>query len=102
METIQPLGNMVLVRKDEDKKTTQGGIILPDGCEKVVLTARVLGIGPAIDEEMVGFKQYDKIIVNPCRSIKVDFENDHVFLVPVDDVVAVIRKEAPKACVKTD
>lgn len=97
METIEPLGSWVLVRKDDNKSVTKGGIILPAGSETTVLTARVIAIGPAVDEVTNPFKQYDKVIVNPCRSIPVDFENKHQFLVPAEDIVGVFRRSVVKA-----
>ena len=30
LETVEPIGKRVLIRKDEDKKETRGGIRLPD------------------------------------------------------------------------
>ena len=37
--------------------------------------------------------QYDKVLFNPKHAIPVDFEADNqLFVVPVEDVVAVFRK----------
>jgi len=33
IETVEPIGKRVLIRKDEDKKQTKGGIQLPDNIE---------------------------------------------------------------------
>ena len=33
LETVEPIGNRVLVRKDDDKKVTKEGIHLPDKIE---------------------------------------------------------------------
>ena len=44
-------------------------------------------------------KQYDRILFHPKNAIPVDFEQDNqLFVVPVDDVVAVFRrwKASPK------
>ena len=32
-EFVEPLGMRVLVRKDESRQTTKGGIVLPDDAE---------------------------------------------------------------------
>ena len=37
-------------------------------------------------------RQYDKVLFNPKNSVPVDFEpGNHLFVVPIDDVVAVFR-----------
>ena len=40
LDTVEPLGKRVLVRKDEDKKRTKGGIELPDSIEIPTITGR--------------------------------------------------------------
>ena len=40
---------------------------------------------------------YDKILFHPKHAIPVDFEPDNqLFVVPVEDVVAVFRRDAPQ------
>ena len=96
LETIEPLGKRVLIRKDEDKKATKGGIRLPDNIEIPTITGRVVAVSAQIDnDEDFPLKQYDKVLFNPKNMIPVDFEADNqLFVVPVDDVVAVFRRES--------
>jgi chaperonin GroES len=38
--------------------------------------------------------QYDKVLFNPKNAIPVDFEGDNrLFVVPVEDIVAVFRRD---------
>jgi len=94
LEIVEPLGKRVLVRKDADKKTTRGGIQLPDNIEIPTITGRIVAISAEIDKnDDYPIKQYDKILFNPKRAVPVDFEGDNqLFVVPVEDVVAVFRK----------
>ena len=94
VELIEPVGLRVLICKDDDKKETKGGIILPDSTEISVLTGRVIAISAQVErDDDFPIKQYDKVIVNPSSSIPVGFEHDNkLFIVPVGDVVAVIKK----------
>jgi len=97
LETVEPLGKRVLIRKDADKKTTRGGIQLPDNLEIPTITGRVVAVSAlvAIDENYP-IRQYDKVLFNPKRAVPVDFEGDNqLFVVPVEDVVAVFRKSQP-------
>lgn len=94
METIEPLGKRVLVRKDLDKKRTKGGIELPDSVEIPTITGRVVAISAQVqNDDDTPIRQYDKILFNPKRAIPVDFEADNqLYVVPVEDLVAVFRK----------
>ncbi len=94
LETVEPIGKRVLIRKDEDKKQTRGGIQLPDNIEIPTITGRIVAVSNQVDQDDdFPLKQYDKVLFNPKHAIPVDFEGDnHLFVVPVDDVVAVFRR----------
>ena len=95
LEIVEPLGKRVLIRKDEDKKATKGGIHLPDNIEIPTITGRIVAVSTLIDhDDDYPIRQYDRVLFNPKNTIPVDFEGDNrLFVVPVDDVVAVFRKE---------
>ena len=94
METIEPVGMRVLIRKDDDKKVTKGGIELPDCVEIPVLTGRIVAISAQVEsDDDYPLREFDKVIVNPTNGIPVEMEHDNrLYLIPVEDVVGVIRK----------
>ncbi len=94
-EYVEPIGLRVLVRKDEPKRETKGGIALPDAAEIPTITGRIVTISTAVEnDEDVPLCQYDKVLFHPKDAIPVDFESDNqLFVVPVEDVVAVFRRE---------
>jgi len=93
-EFVEPLGMRILIRKDESRQTTRGGIVLPDQAEIPNITGRVVEISVQIDrDEDFPVRKYDKVLFNPNNAIPVDFEPDNVlFVVPIEDVVAVFRR----------
>lgn len=93
-EYVEPIGLRVLVRKDEPKRQTRGGIALPDAAEIPTITGRIVTISAAVEnDENVPLRQYDKILFHPKNAIPVDLEHDNqLFVVPVEDVVAVFRR----------
>jgi len=93
-ETIEPIGKRILIRKDEDKKQTKGGIQLPDNIEIPTITGRIVSVSVEISmSSEFPLKQYDKVLFNPKGAIPVDFEgNNRLFVVEVENVVAVFRK----------
>ena len=95
IEIVEPIGARVLIRKDEDKKQTKAGIHLPDKIEIPTLTGRIVTISAQVAaDDDYPIKQYDRVLFNPKHSIPVDFEGDNrLFVVPVEDVVAVFRRD---------
>lgn len=96
LEIVEPLGKRVLIRKDEDKKQTKTGIHLPDKVEIPTITGRVVAISVHVERDQdYPIKQYDRVLFHPKNSVPVDFEGDNrLFVVPVEDVVAVFRRES--------
>ena len=96
LETVEPIGKRVLIRKDEDKKQTKTGIHLPDKIEIPTLTGRVVAISALVEhDEDYPVSQYDRVLFNPKHGIPVDFEGDNrLFVIPIEDIVAVFRREA--------
>ncbi len=94
IEIVEPIGARVLIRKDEDRKQTKSGIHLPDKIEIPTLTGRIVAVSAQVEhDEDYPIRQYDRVLFNPKDAIPVDFEGDNrLFVVPVENVVAVFRK----------
>ena len=92
---IEPVGARILVRKDEPKRETKGGIALPDSAEIPTITGWIVTISHQVEQdEAVPLRQYDKILFHPKNAIPVDFEPDNqLYVVPLEDVVAVFRRK---------
>ncbi len=95
-EYVEPIGSRVLVRKDDPKRETTGGIALPDAAEIPTITGRIVSISAQIEnDDDLPLRQYDKILFHPKNAIPVDFESDNqLFVIPVEDIVAVFRRDA--------
>jgi chaperonin GroES len=96
-EYVEPLGMRILIRKDEPRTQTRGGIVLPDSSEIPTITGRGVEISVQVERnEDFPIRKYDKVLFHPKNAIPVDFESDNLlFVVPVDDVVAVFRRPRP-------
>ena len=95
-ETVEPVGKRVLIRKDQDKKETKGGIRLPDNIEIPTITGRIVAVSAEVESDpMVPLKRYDKVLFNPKNAIPVDFEGDNrLFVIDLENVVAVFRRNS--------
>ncbi|MCW5775178.1 MAG: co-chaperone GroES [Phycisphaeraceae bacterium] len=99
LETVEPIGKRVLVRKDEDRKQTKSGLHLPDKIEIPTLTGRIVSVSAQVErDEDYPVARYDRVLFNPRNAIPVDFEGDNrLFVIPVEDVVAVFRKASSES-----
>lgn len=84
----------VLIRKDEARHQTRGGIVLPDSSEIPTITGRVVEISVQIErDEDFPIRKYDRVLFHPKNAIPVDFEADNLlYVVPAADIVAVFRR----------
>lgn len=98
-EFVEPLGMRVLIRKDESRQQTRGGIVLPDDAEIPTITGRIVEISEQIaNDDDFPIKKYDKVLFNPKQAIPVDFESDNrLYVVPLGDLVAVFRRTSTKS-----
>lgn len=92
---VEPLGKRILIRKDESRQTTRGGIVLPDSSEIPTITGRVVEISVQIErDDDFPIRKYDKVLFHPKHAIPVDFEADNLlYVVPIEDVVAIFRRD---------
>ena len=93
-DSVEPLGRRLLIRKDESRQKTRGGIVLPDKAEIPTITGRIVAVSAQIERDQdFPVRKYDKVLFHPKDAIPVDFEADNLlFVVPIEDVVAVFRK----------
>src|SRR3984957_3969149 len=99
-DVIEPIGKRVGIRKDDTKRQTRSGIVLPDSHEIPVITGRVIAISKAIEnDEGQSIRQYDKVLFDPREAIPVELEHDNrLFVVGIDRVLAIFRRsESPSA-----
>src|SRR6516225_5542656 len=107
-ESVEPLGRRLLIRKDESRQKTRGGIVLPDKAEIPTITGRIVEVSAQIERDQdFPVRKYDKVLFHPKNAIPVDFEADNLlFVVPIEDVVAVFRKigksKGPKVVADSD
>lgn len=95
LETVEPIGKRVLLRKDDDKKQTKSGIHLPDKIEIPTITGRIVAVSAQVERDAdYPIRKYDRVLFNPKHAIPVDLEGDNrLFVIPIEDVVAVFRRD---------
>ncbi len=68
---------------------------MPGNIEIPTITGRVVAVSVQVGrDEDYPIAQYDRVLFNPKNAVPVDFEGDNrLFVVPVEDVVAVFRRD---------
>jgi chaperonin GroES len=96
-DIIEPIGPRVVIRKDDNKRQTKSGIVLPDSHEIPVITGRVIAISKEIENDSdQTIRTYDKVLFDPREAIPVELEHDNrLFVVKLERVVAIFRRTKP-------
>lgn len=96
-DIIEPIGKRVVIRKDDNKRETRSGIVLPDSHEIPVITGRVIAISKQIEnDEDQTIRKLDKVLFDPREAIPVELEHDNrLFVVSLDRVLAIFRRTEP-------
>jgi len=97
-DLIEPIGKRVVIRKDDNRRETKTGIVLPDSHEIPVITGRVIAISKLIEnDDDLTIRQYDKVLFDPREAIPVELEHDNkLFVVALERVLAIFRRSDQK------
>lgn len=92
---IQPLGDRVVVEREESEETTAGGIVLPDSAQDKPSRGRVVSIGDGrlLDDGTRGelqVKEGDRVIFSSYAGDTVKIGDDEYLLMREDDILAII------------
>ena len=92
---FRPLGDRVLLRRQEAEETLKGGILLPDSAKKKQESAEVLAIGTGkLDKEgkiiPIPVKIGDVVLIEKYAGQDVTIEDEEYVIVKADELIAII------------
>jgi chaperonin GroES len=94
---IQPLGNRILVKPQEEEETIAGGLVVPPSAndDKRPAMGKVLILGKGKDEDgkEVDFevKKGDIIYFKKYSPNEIEIEGEQYLIVDADDILAIIK-----------
>jgi chaperonin GroES len=95
---IKPLGDRIVVRREEAEEKTSGGIVLPDSAKNKPQRGTVLAVGPGklLDDGSrrgLQVKKGDKVLFTTWAGdeFKGRTTTDNILLMREEDVLAVIE-----------
>lgn len=95
--SLQPLGERIVVQREESESTTAGGIVLPDSAKEKPARGTVIAIGSGklLDDGSRApsqLKAGDRVLFSSYAGETVEIDDVDFLLMREDDVLAVIEK----------
>jgi len=93
---IQPLGDRVVVEREESESTTAGGIVLPDSAKDKPARGTVLSIGPGrlLDDgsrSELQVKVGERVLFSNYAGEAFQVDDNELLLMREDDILAVVE-----------
>jgi chaperonin GroES len=93
---IRPLGDRILVKREEPSETVRGGIIIPDSAKEKPQEGKVVAVGKGrLDENgkviPMEVKKGDRILMGKYSGTEVKLNGDEHIILREDDVLAIIE-----------
>jgi chaperonin GroES len=84
---FKPLGNRVLIEREEESNTTLSGIIIPDSSKVKPLNGKVLSIGSEVEGVEVG----DVVVFAKYTGTEIVVEGNEYLILSVDDILGLLK-----------
>ncbi len=93
---LQPLGDKVVVSRDESEDITAGGIVLPDSAKDKPSRGTIIavGTGKTLDDGTRGEMQVkvgDRVLFTSYAPETIEIDDEEVLLMSEGDILAVIE-----------
>ena len=94
--SLQPLGDKVVVEREESQTKTAGGIVLPDSAKDKPARGTIvaIGTGKLLDDGTRGemqVKKGDRILFTSYAPEAITFDDEEFLLMSESDILAVIE-----------
>jgi chaperonin GroES len=94
-QKIKPLGNRIVVQRQE-VKTSKGGIILPESAQQKPKQGKVVAVGPGkVDDkgrlQPMDVKVGDEILFSSYGGLEFKNGQEEVLILSEDDILAVLN-----------
>lgn len=95
-QKIRPLGNRVVVRREELEEKSAGGILIPDSAKEKPMrgTVEAVGLGKRADNGdriAVDVKQGDSVLFGKYAGTEVKFGEEELVVLSEDDIMGVVE-----------
>jgi len=93
---VRPLHDRVIVKREDEEKTTKGGIIIPDTAKEKPVEGKVIAVGDgkvADDGKKIPLevKAGDKVLFGKYAGTEIQIEGEENLIMREDDIIAIIE-----------
>jgi chaperonin GroES len=92
---LKPLGDRVVLKRQEAEEKTQSGIILPDSAKEKPQAAIVIAVGPGKEEDgkvtAMQVSEGDKVIYSKYSGTEVKIDDEEYVIVSQNDIIAKVE-----------
>jgi chaperonin GroES len=93
---LQPLGDRVVIKREESEESTAGGILLPDSAKDKPARGQIISVGNGrlLDDGSRGELQVkvgDRVIFSSYGGETLNVDDEELLLMREDDILAVIE-----------
>lgn len=94
--TIQPLGDRVLVKRVEEKEQSRGGIIIPDSAKEKPQDAEVVALGTGKKDDSGKAQEFnvkvgDRVLISKYGGTEVRLGDQEYLLIREDDILGIVK-----------
>ena len=88
---VKPLGDRVLLKKEEAEEKTSSGIILTGNAKEAPQWATVVAVGPGTEEVKMEVKKGNKVLYSKYAGTDVKLDGEELLLISQKDILAIVE-----------
>ena len=97
---LRPLHDRVIVQREEEERTSPGGIVIPDTATEKPIQGKILAVGngkilDSGDVRALDVKVGDKILFGKYSGTEVKVEGEDLLVMREEDIMAVVVQRPP-------
>ena len=96
VDEIKPIGNRVLVKRDDAESKSEGGILIPENAKDKQKTGKVIAVGDGRTLEdgvriSIPLMKGQRVVFNAYAGAEIKHQGETYLILGMDDVLAVLR-----------
>jgi len=93
---IRPLHDRVIIKREEEERTSAGGIVIPDSATEKPIRGKVVAVGNGkiLDDgsvRKVDVKKGDNVLFGKYSGTEIKMDGDELIVMREEDIMAVIE-----------
>lgn len=87
---LRLLHDRILVKPDEKKKESEGGILIPDSVQERPNVGTIISVGPGTKDQKMSAEVGNKIMFGKHAGIDMNIDGEDVVFIRESDIIAIL------------